>query len=257
MPLGRLLATALALGLFASAAQAAMPRVLVFSKTTGWRHDSIPTAVAAVQKLAMAESLYSHATEDASVFTPENLKSYRAVIFVNTTGDVLDAAQQQALQDFIEGGGGFMGIHSAADTEYDWPWYGTLVGAWFKSHPPGLQTSRVHFTQEGIADSGREWRVTDELYNYRSNPREQVTVLATVDERDYEGGTMGDDHPISWCHASGQGRAWYTGFGHYAKLYADPVFARQLSRGLRYAAGFSKECCWALRPPGNPRVGLR
>lgn len=242
MPFRRRLIPALALGLFASAAQAAMPRVLVFSKTTGWRHDSIPTAVAAVQKLAIAESLYSNATEDAAAFTPENLKSYRAVIFVNTTGDVLDAAQQQALQEFIEGGGGFMGIHSAADTEYDWPWYGTLVGAWFLSHPPGLQTTRVTFTQDGIAEAGRQWRVTDEIYNYRSNPRQHVTVLATVNEHDYDGGTMGDDHPVSWCHASGQGRTWYTGLGHEAKLYGDPVFQRQLARGLRYVAGFSQEC---------------
>lgn len=235
---------ALVLGVMAPAAPAlaSMPTVLVFSKTTGWRHESIPTAVAAVQRVAMQESLYSNATEDASVFTPENLRGYRAVIFVNTTGDVLDAAQQQALQDFIEAGGGFMGVHSAADTEYDWPWYGQLVGAWFRSHPPGLQTTRVQFSQDGIAESGREWTVTDEIYNYRDNPRPNVQVLATVTEADYQGGTMGADHPISWCHPQGKGRSWYTGLGHEARLYEHPTFLRQLARGLRYVSSRADEC---------------
>lgn len=232
----------LALMVPALPALASMPTVLVFSKTTGWRHESIPTAVAAVQRVAMQESLYSNATEDASVFTAENLRGYRAVIFVNTTGDVLDAAQQQALHDFIENGGGFMGVHSAADTEYDWPWYGQLVGAWFRSHPPGLQSTRVLFEQDGIAEHGREWSVTDEIYNYRSNPRAQVQVLATVTEADYEGGTMGADHPISWCHAQGKGRAWYTGLGHEARLYEDATFLRQLARGLRYVSSRADEC---------------
>ncbi len=240
----RILPVLLLIVLLGAAAQAlaSMPRVLVFSKTAGFRHDSIPAAVAAVQGLAMDASLYSDATEDAAEFTADNLKHYRAVIFVNTTGDVLDAAQQQALQDFIDNGGGFMGIHAAADTEYDWPWYGELVGAWFLSHPPGLQTTRVRFEQDGIAAGGRDWRVTDEIYNYRRNPRAHVQVLATVDESDYSGGTMGADHPISWCHASGQGRAWYTGLGHDARLYDDATFRRQLARGLRYVAARSDEC---------------
>lgn len=134
-----------------------------------------------------------------------------------------------------------MGIHAAADTEYDWPWYGELVGAWFKSHPPGLQTSRVRFEGEH-ADAPKVWTVTDELYNYRSNPRERVQVLATVQEADYHGGTMGTDHPIAWCHPFDGGRAWYTGLGHGIALYEDPVFLAQLRHGLRYAAGISARC---------------
>lgn len=225
-----------------SAAVAAPSRVLVFSKTGGFRHESIPTAVAALQQLAAQQMLDSDASEDAGVFTTERLARYGAVVFVNTTGDVLDDAQQRVLQDFIEAGGGFVGVHAAADTEYDWPWYGKLVGAWFRSHPPGLQTTRVHFVQDGIAVQGREWQVTDEIYNYRDNPRGRVRVLATVEEADYAGGTMGADHPIAWCHESRRGRAWYTGLGHDAKLYADPVFLRQLARGLRYATRLSEDC---------------
>src|SRR3546814_13001035 len=79
----------------------------------------------------------------------------------------MDAAQQAALRAFVEGGGGFVGIHAAADTEYGWPWYEALVGAWFESHPPGLQDTRLTFADDGVAPHGREWRVTDELYNYR------------------------------------------------------------------------------------------
>ncbi|WP_454829755.1 ThuA domain-containing protein [Pseudoxanthomonas wuyuanensis] len=237
----RLLGTLLLLVVL-GAAQAAEPqRVLIFSKTAGFRHDSIPVAVAALQRLAAQESLAADHSEDASAFTASNLSRYRAVVFVSTTGDVLDESQQRALEKFVGNGGGFMGVHSAADTEYDWPWYGGLVGAWFHSHPPGLQTTRVTF-ESGAADAPADWTVTDEIYNYRSNPRGQVTVLATVDEHDYEGGTMGEDHPIAWCHAYSGGRAWYTGLGHDVAMYQDAVFLAQLRRGLRYAAGLAADC---------------
>lgn len=223
-------------------ALAAPPRVLIFTKTAGFRHASIPTAIAALQRTAEQQGWQVDATEDAEVFIPRKLARYRVVIFASTTGDVLDAKQQQAMEDYVDAGGGFMGVHSAADTEYEWPWYGELVGAWFHSHPPGLQTTRVRFDRDGIAAQGREWQVTDEIYNYRTNPRERVQVIATVDEGDYAGGTMGRDHPIAWCHASSNGRAWYTGLGHDEALYADPVFLRHLQNGLRYAAGESDDC---------------
>ena len=224
-----------------AAATQPQPRVLVFTKTTGWRHDSIPTAVAALQRLAAQEGLAVDHSEDAAVFNEKNLHRYRAVIFASTTGDVLDATQQAAMESFLRAGGGYMGVHSAADTEYDWSWYGELVGAYFKSHPPGLQTTKVVFEHDGIA-TGPAWTVTDEIYNYRSNPRSAVQVTATVDERDYQGGTMGADHPIAWCHSYDGGRAWYTGLGHDIKLYADPQFEAQLKRGLRYTVRLSDEC---------------
>ena len=236
----------LALCAQASASMAPRARVLVFTRTSGWHHDSIPAAVAALQRLGAQEGMQVDRSEDAGDFTAKNLSRYQAVVFANTTLDVLDAEQQAAMEGFVRAGGGFMGIHSAADTEYDWPWYGELVGAWFKSHPQGLQTSRVLFENENVEDEHAEapedWTVTDELYNYRSNPRERVQVLATVQEADYEGGTMGADHPIAWCHAFDGGRAWYTGLGHGIGLYEDPVFLAQLRRGLRYATGISAHC---------------
>lgn len=217
-------------------------RVMVFTRTQGWRHDSIPVAVETLRTLATAEGIAVAHTEDASRFNDASLRGFGAVVFANTTLDVLDADQQVALERFVRSGGGFVGIHSAADTEYDWPWYGELVGAWFESHPPGLQTSAVRF-EAGHAWPGAEgWRVTDELYNYRRNPRAFVDVIATVDEAMYAGGTMGSDHPIAWCHARFGGRAWYTGLGHDRALYADPVFRDHLQRGLRYALRRSDDC---------------
>ncbi|NDK39325.1 ThuA domain-containing protein [Pseudoxanthomonas gei] len=230
----------LALCLQACASVQPRTRVLVFTKTAGWRHDSIPAAVAALQRLGAQEGMQVDHTE-AATFDPGLLKRYQAIVFANTTLDVLDESQQAAMEGFIRAGGGFMGIHAAADTEYDWPWYGQLVGAWFKSHPPGLQTTRVVFEHDGVA-TGIAWTVTDEIYNYRSNPRANVAVTATVREADYTGGAMGEDHPVAWCHGFDGGRAWYTGLGHAAALYADPRFEMQLRRGLRYAAGLSAEC---------------
>lgn len=224
-----------------SAATQPQPRVLVFTKTTGWRHDSIPTAVAALQRLAAQEGLAVNHSEEAADFNDKNLQRYRAVIFASTTGDVLDATQQAAMESFVRAGGGYLGVHSAADTEYDWPWYGQLVGAWFQSHPPGLQTTKVVFERDGVP-TAPAWTVTDEIYNFRNNPRSAVQVTATVDERDYQGGSMGADHPIAWCHSYDGGRAWYTGLGHDIKLYADPQFEAQLKRGLRYAVRLADEC---------------
>lgn len=209
-----LLALLLMLCLSVSAASPASEplRMFVFTKTGGFRHDSIPVAVDTLRTLGGKLGWQVEHGEDAGAFSPLNLARYRVVVFANTTGDVLDESQQAALHGFIEGGGGFVGIHAAADTEYGWPWYETLVGAWFHSHPPGLQKTAVVFEGENKLLEGR-WRVTDELYNYRSNPRGDVRVVATVDERDYAGGTMGADHPIAWCRQSGKARTWYTGWG--------------------------------------------
>ncbi|MDQ1091682.1 type 1 glutamine amidotransferase [Xanthomonas sacchari] len=219
------------------AAAAPLPeRMLVFSKTAGYRHDSIPTAVATLRQLGEAEGLAVDHSEDAGVFTADNLARYRVVAFASTTGEILDADQQRAFEGFVRNGGGFLGVHAAADTGYQWPWYGRLVGAWFQSHPPGLQSTRVQPERDG-RPYGAAWPIRDELYNFRHNPRGQVQVVATVDERLYAGGSMGADHPIAWRHAFDGGRAWYTGLGHDAAVYADANFLAQLRQGVRYAAG--------------------
>ena len=183
------------------------------------------------------------ATEDASAFSDANLTHYNAVVFLLTTGDVLDTRHQLALQRFIRAGGGFVGVHSAADTEHDWAWYGGLLGAYFKHHPQIQQgTIKVenarHPSTVGLP---RRWSRIDEWYNFARNPRGAVRVLATLDERSYSPGAdaMGSDHPIAWSHAYQGGRAWYTGGGHTDESYAEPLFRRHLLGGIRYAAGLT------------------
>jgi type 1 glutamine amidotransferase len=228
----------------ASAARASYD-VLVFSKTAGFRHDAIPVGIQTIRDLGAKNRFTVTATEDAAAFSTRNLARYEAVVFLNTTGDVLDAAQQTAFETYIRGGGGFVGVHSAADTEYDWPFYGQLVGAYFQSHP-AIQpvTARVEDrAHPSTAHLPRAWTRTDELYNYRSNPRATAHVLVTLDESTYTGGTMGADHPIAWCKTVEGGRSWYTGFGHTQTTYAEPDFRKHLLGGLRYAAGRARADC--------------
>jgi type 1 glutamine amidotransferase len=238
----RLVLLALAGVLQAPPVSAGGEAILVFTKTTGYRHESIPAAVAAVRALAARHGIGVEHSEDAGVFRPDRLSAFKAVAFVNTTGTVLEPEQRRALEAFIVGGGGYLGLHSAADTEYDWPWYGRLVGAWFKSHPPGLQTGTVRFLRPLGGSRPVEWRVTDEFYNFRSRPGAGATVVAALDESTYEGGEMGADHPLAWCQRIDGGRSWYTGLGHTAELFADATFLAHLEKGLLYATARSDAC---------------
>jgi type 1 glutamine amidotransferase len=215
-------------------------RVLVYSRTAGFRHASIPTALAAVNALQTAGDYVAEATEDPTQFTAANLARFQVVMFLLTTGDVLDADQQAAFEAWIGAGGSYLGVHSAADTEHDWPFYGALVGAYFVSHPDVQQASvDIEATGDPIVTGlPSPWVRTDEWYNFDVDPRPNVTVLATVDESTYSGGTMGADHPITWDHpAGGGGRAFYTAMGHTDDSYRDPSFQRLLVGGLRWAAG--------------------
>nr|BFE65734.1 hypothetical protein GCM10020063_102600 [Dactylosporangium thailandense] len=213
-------------------------KVLVFSKTAGFRHSSIPNGIAAVQALGAANNFTVTATEDAAVFTASNLAQYQTVVFMSTTGDVLTDAQQTAFEAYIRGGGGYVGVHAAADTEYSWPFYGTLVGAWFSSHP-AIQPATVTVEDRGhpaTAHLGATWVRTDEWYNYQTNPRASAQVLASLNESSYSGGTMNGDHPITWCKTIDSGRSFYTGFGHTEESYADPAFTSLLLGAIRYTA---------------------
>ncbi|VXB86843.1 Crp/Fnr family transcriptional regulator [Luteimonas sp. 9C] len=225
-----------------SVADDAPARVLVFTRTAGFRHDSIPVTVDTLRALGSAHGLTLETTEDPTRFDDATLAGYRAVVFAHTTREVLDPAQQAAFERYVAGGGGFMGVHAAADSGYTWPWYGDLVGAWFARHPEGLQSVRVVFEDGAGPDGLQDWHVTDEIYDYRRNPRPFVRVIASIDPASHPDGGMGDDHPIAWCHTNAGGRAWYTGLGHDAALYADPVFRAQLLRGLLWTTGRSDAC---------------
>jgi cytochrome c len=236
----------------ATPAQSPSLRVLVFTKTAAYRHDSIPAALRAVRELGAANDFAVDATEDAGAFSDGSLDRYDAVVFLLTTGDVLNGAQQSALERFVRAGGGFAGVHSAADTEYGWPWYGGLVGAYFRNHPQ-IQQAAVDVADTRHASTARlprRWVRTDEWYNFAANPRSRVRVLATLDESTYAagGGAMGSDHPIAWAHAYDGGRGWYTGGGHTAESYAEPLFRRHLLGGLLYAAGARPPRVVSVRP---------
>lgn len=215
------------------------PRVLVFSKTKGFRHESIKAGKEALVKLGSEKGFGVDTTESADVFTEENLKKYRAVIFLSTTGDVLNQAQQNEFMRFIQAGGGYVGIHAAADTEYDWFWYGKLVGAYFKSHPQ-IQEAKFKkvkaFGEDHLPD---EWIRTDELYNYNKISSE-ITVLYNLDESSYQGGENGENHPIAWYHDFDGGRSFYTGMGHTNESFSDSLFLDHLYQGIKYANGDKK-----------------
>jgi type 1 glutamine amidotransferase len=208
--------------------------VLVFSKTTAFRHDSIEPGITAIRRLGKQHSFSVDATEDASVFNAEALQRYDAVVFLCTTGDVLDLAQQRALEHYIRGGRGFVGIHSAADTEYDWPWYGQLVGGWFDGHD-AIQDARVLKARPfGVAALPDPWTRRDEWYNYKHFVRD-VNVILTLDTTTFEGSKHGTDHPIAWYREFDGGRMFYTGFGHTIESYSEPAFLQHLWDGINYA----------------------
>jgi type 1 glutamine amidotransferase len=241
------------------ASAAPLTKVLVFSKTAGFRHDAIPAGIAAIQKLGTENGFAVTATEDAAQFTTANLAQYQAVVWLSTTGDVLDTGQQAAFQSYIAAGGGYVGVHAASDTEYDWPWYGGLVGAYFSSHP-AIQQATVRVEDAGnpaTAHLPSAWVRTDEWYNYRTNPRSAVRVLTSLDESTYSGGTMSGDHPITWCQNYGGGRAFYTGLGHTQASYTDPNFTRLLLGGIRIAAGAVTADCTPRTNPTPTGSALR
>lgn len=217
------------------------PRVLVFTKTSGFYHNSIPAGAAAVHLLGVQNNFRVDTTASAHYFVEDSLKQYNAVVFLSTTMNVLDAEQQTAFERYIQAGGGYVGIHAATDTEYDWPWYNKLVGAYFLSHPRNQNAvinvvDKNHPSTSFLPD---KWQRFDEWYNYK-NIQPGLKVLATLDESSYEGGTNGDFHPIAWYHEFDGGRAFYTGGGHTRESFSEPLFLRHLLGGIQYAMGDNK-----------------
>lgn len=212
-------------------------RVLVHTRTTDYRHDSIPAAVAALRDLGGDHGFEVVATEDPALFEAP-LDPYAAVVFLSTSGEVLTPRGRIRLAAYVEGGGGFVGVHAAACTEYDWPYYGELLGARFDRHPdlqPGraLVGDRTHPATRHLPPV---WRFTDEWYDFRPGPDDAARVLVSADESSYEGGGMGEHHPLAWTREQGAGRVFYTALGHTAKAYADPDFRAHLLGGITWAA---------------------
>jgi glucose/arabinose dehydrogenase/type 1 glutamine amidotransferase/cytochrome c551/c552 len=219
------------------------PKVLVFSLTKGFHHESIPDGIAAIQKLGQENGFDVDTTTNPEMFNDSTLKNYSAVIFLNTTGNVLDYRQEAAFERYIQAGGGFVGVHSATDTEYDWGWYGRLVGGYFNGHPEPQQAKFIikdkdHPSTKFFTDT--IWQRTDELYNFKKlNP--DVHVLITIDESSYKGGTNGAFHPMAWYHDYDGGRAFYTEMGHTKESYTEPNYLKHLLGGIQYAIGDNLE----------------
>ena len=218
--------------------QTVKPRILVFSKTAGYRHESINTGKIALIKLGKENGFQVDTTENENYFNEDSLKNYSAVIFLNTTGNILNSPQQISFERFIQAGGGYAGIHAAADTEYDWPWYGKLAGGYFMSHPQIQEATinvidKTHIASKHLPE---KWIRKDEWYNYKEL-NTNVKVLLSLDEKSYQGGKNGENHPISWFHEFDGGRAFYTGLGHTNESYADPLYLKHILGGIKYVMG--------------------
>ena len=217
-----------------------MQRLLVFSKTTGYRHDeSIDEGNDLIRELAAADNIEVDRSEDASDFSLDNLSRYSAVVWLQVSGNVLEPVQRQAFSRFISDGGGFAGIHGTSDAERSWPEFSKILGARFLHHPGDQSQSaqisietQSHPSTLGLPDP---WLWVDEWYAFDRNPREGRTVLLTVDEGSYdpEEPRMGTDHPLSWCHSFGSGKVWYTALGHHPESYSWPVFRSHIWGGIR------------------------
>lgn len=217
-------------------------KVLVFSKTSSYRHDSIPAGIAAIRALADDAKLFTIDTsEDAEIaITPSSLACYTVVVFLHCTGAFLSPGQIDALEDFMKNDGGVVGIHGAAAGMVDNEWYGALIGSHFDSHPPPERGRVVvensdHWVLNGC--NGRDgWM--DEWYNFRTHPRDnaKLRILLKGDTTTFSGGKMGDDHPISWCQEFERGRSWYTALGHFAEAYSNEWFTDQIFRAILWVA---------------------
>ncbi len=212
-------------------------KVLIFHKTEGYRHQSIENGIQAIQRIGNEKNFTTTVTRDSKFFTENDLSKIDLVIFLSTTGDIFDRDEQVAFENYMDHGGNFFGIHAAADTEYNWLWYGKLVGAYFESHPE-VQKARIikkmpgHITVEHLPEN---WMKEDEWYNYK-DIQPDLQVLLSVDETTYQGGKNGDNHPIAWFqNYRGGGISIYTGMGHTTESFSNPEFVEHLSRCIDFA----------------------
>lgn len=232
-----------------TSAQTKQFKALLVTTTKGWHHESLHSGVLAIQQLGVKNFFDVVLFEDPESFTDKNLEQYKVVIFLNTTGDIFDSAQQKVLERFIQSGKGFVGIHSASDTEYGWDWYTKLIGRMFEIHPV-IQTAHVNVVDPNFSGlqgftGNKIW--TDEWYEFGPEKVSDLKYLLTVDESSYnpkanwaskhkKGTGMGNFHPLAWYHNYDGGRSFYTALGHLPSAYSDPVFQNHLLAGIYWAA---------------------
>ena len=221
-----------------SSKRSSKPTVLVFFKTGGYYHESIPTGVKAIQDLGDKNGFNVDTTTNANMFAEDSLKKYAALVFLSSTGEILSGNQEIAVERYMQAGGGFVGIHAATDAEYDWSWYVKMIGASFKSHPANQEATLIindknHPSTDSLPAT---WTRTDEWYNFKNlNP--DVKVLISIDEKSYKGGENGDKHPMAWYHNFDGGRVFYTELGHTNESFSEPLYLKHILGGIQYAMG--------------------
>ncbi len=213
--------------------------VLIYTKAAGFVHESRVNGAEAIKKFSADYPINVSHSEDSTIFRWPQLNKYNVIVFLSTSKNVLDDEGREALKHFVQSGKGFVGIHSASATEYDWPWFGELVGAYFDKHPK-VQEAIINVkdsTHISTKHLPKKWLWKDEWYNWHSLPGSDVIVLLTVDETTYEGGKHGDYHPVAWCREFDGGRSWYTALGHLNESYEDENFTKHILGGIIWAAG--------------------
>ncbi|RBP51670.1 ThuA domain-containing protein [Arenicella xantha] len=223
-------------------------KALLFTKTAGWHHESLLEGVTAVRELADKHHFEVEWHEDSTRINDENLAQFQVIIFLSTTGNILNDEQRASMEKFIQSGKGFVGIHSASDTEYNWDWYGKLIGRRFKIHPL-VQSAEVSIVDRefyGLELFSDTFLWTDEWYDFEPETVPNLNYLLTVDERSYDthsdwgdnktGNGMGQFHPLAWYHQFDGGRSFYTALGHLPAAYLDKRFQEHLYGGIYWAA---------------------
>jgi type 1 glutamine amidotransferase len=216
------------------------PQLIVFSKTLGYRHASIETGIESIKKLGLENGFIIDATENSDSLI-SNIETYQAVIFLSPSGDIFNDNQQEAFKNYIHNGGGFVGIHGATTAEYEWEWFGQMIGAYFDNHPK-QQNATMHIVNHNHPATSflsESWVTFDEWYNFNKLSTD-INVLMTLDETSYSGGKHGNNHPIAWYQNFEGSRVFYTALGHGEKSYTDPLFMRHILGGINYALGKNK-----------------
>lgn len=213
-------------------------RVLMLTATRGFRHDSIPVARDVMTGLSASTGTFNvTTTEDLPSITAASLSAYDVLFFALTTGELeFTADQKSAILNFVSQGKGFLGVHSAADTLYDWTDYGRLVGAYFKEHPWTQSATVVveDISHPSTTGLGERFSITEEFYTFRENPRPRVHVLLRLDAASV--GASGD-YPLAWTQTFGSGRSYYNALGHFPETWRDVRFQRQMTGAIQWAAG--------------------
>ena len=209
--------------------------VLVITETKGWVHDSIESGLKLIQNIGNKNNFNVYHSDNSSVITYKNLKEIKTIIFLNTTEEILTDVEQKVMESFIKSGKGFVGVHAAADTEYNWQWYGKLVGAYYRNHPEVMNGKILTINHKITNHLDSEWEIEDEWYNF-DYVNYDINILLHLDEDSYIGGEHPDYHPITWYHEYDCGRSFYTGLGHTKEVYDDERFIKLLEKGILYAS---------------------